>query len=193
MKGFIEPYNPDWKTTFETIKQALELRLSDLKPLIDIQHVGSTSVPGLFAKPIIDVDIIIDNKNLIGDVSQRLEDLGYKNKGEQGVSGRFAFRQTSGSTGSTPFTMPSHMWQPHHLYVCYADSLAVKNHLLFRNTLRKDSELIEKYSALKNFLAHNPEMTREEYTKQKTDFIISVLATAGLDETELKEIALANT
>ncbi len=187
MTKFIEPYNPNWKIEFEKINQVIKKQLNGLK--IDIQHVGSTSIPGLFAKPILDIDIIIDNKDLLFDIKLRLERIGYKFKGEQGITGRFAFRQTS---GSTPSTTPKHKWQSHHLYVCYSDSLALKNHLLLRDALRKDKDLVEKYSQLKKSLTENFNITREAYTILKTDFIVSILANAEFDKVELKEIINVN-
>ncbi len=189
MTKFIEPYNPNWKTEFENIKQIIQTELNDLSLQIDIQHVGSTSIPGLLAKPILDIDIIIDNKDLLKDIALRLEKIGYKSEGEQGISGRFAFRQTS---NFTPLTATKNKWQSHHLYVCYSESLALKNHLLFGDTLIKDKDLLEKYSELKKSLTDNLKTTREEYTTKKTDFIISVLTIAGLDEKELVEITNAN-
>ncbi|MDZ4794349.1 MAG: GrpB family protein [Bacteroidota bacterium] len=190
MKEFIELYNPEWKTEFESIKQIIQSELNDLSSEIEIEHVGSTSIPGLLAKPILDIDIIIKNKALLKSISLRLEKIGYKSKGEQGISGRFAFRQTS---DFMPLTETKKKKQSHHLYVCYADSLALKNHLLFREILRNDKGLIESYSELKKSLTDNLKITREEYTTKKTNFIISVLTKAGLNEKELTEIANDNT
>ena len=187
MTKLIEPYNTGWRIEFEKISKVIEDKLNDLK--IDIQHVGSTSVPDLFAKPILDIDIIIDDKNSLKEITLRLEKLGYKSKGEKGVNGRFAFRQIS---DTTPSTNPQRKWQSHHLYVCYSDSLALKNHLLFRDALRMDITLVERYSKLKKSLTDNREITREEYSTRKTNFIISVLADAGLNQAELKEILNAN-
>jgi GrpB-like predicted nucleotidyltransferase (UPF0157 family) len=190
MKQFIEPYNPDWKTEFESIKQIIQTELNDLDLEIDIQHVGSTAIPGLFAKPILDIDIIIKNKALRNSITKRLEKIGYKSKGEQGISGRFAFRQTS---DFTPLSETKKKHQSHHLYICYSDSLALKNHLLFREMLRNDKGLIESYSELKKSMTDNLKITREEYTIKKTNFIISVLTKVGFNEQELTEIANANT
>ncbi len=187
MIDLIRPYSPDWKTSFEKIETVLETTLKGLD--ISIQHVGSTSIPGLYAKPILDIDIVIENKTLLNEISARLEKIGYKNKGEQGISGRFAFRQTS---EFTPATATKQTWQSHHLYVCFSDSLALKNHLLFRDTLLQDKLLAERYSALKMALVKEKGMTREEYTKRKTEFIISVLTSLGLDTNELNEIINAN-
>lgn len=190
MMKFIEPYNPDWKNGFDQIKAVIEREAGGLSGQIDIQHIGSTSIPGLYAKPVLDIDIIIHNKELLERVSILLEKLGYRSKGEQGIAGRFAFRQTS---VNTPLTNQKKKWYAHHLYVCYADSLALKNHLLFRDALLANVDIREKYSTLKKSMAANLQITREEYTTGKTDFIISVLAAAGMDEQELKDIKAANT
>jgi GrpB-like predicted nucleotidyltransferase (UPF0157 family) len=187
MINLIEPYDPDWKTGFEKIKIVLETELKNID--IDIQHVGSTSIPGLCAKPILDIDIIIDKQTLLDDVSTRLAKIGYLNKGEQGITGRFAFRQIS---AFTPETAIQQKWLAHHLYVCFSDSLALKNHLLFRNALLQNRELVERYSALKMDLVKEKGMTREEYTKRKTEFIISVLTSLGLEPNDLNEIIKAN-
>jgi len=83
MKELIEPYNPEWKTGFDNLKLALEQELQGFD--CSIQHVGSTAIPGLCAKPILDMDIIISNKELLNDISRALESLGYISKGEQAL------------------------------------------------------------------------------------------------------------
>jgi GrpB-like predicted nucleotidyltransferase (UPF0157 family) len=183
----IEPYNSAWKNEFEKLSNALEAALLDFD--IDIQHVSSTSIPELCAKPVLDIDIILADKILLNDVAARLEKMGYINRGEQGITGRFAFRQSS---VYTPVTSMQQIWQDHHLYVCFADSLALKNHLLFRDALLEDKIWVNRYAALKMQLVNQKDMTREEYTKQKTEFIISVLMSRGLEASELQEIRNAN-
>lgn len=183
----IKPYNPAWKNEFEKLKNVFEAALLGFD--IGIQHVGSTSIPALCAKPVLDIDIILADKILLNDVAARLEKLGYINRGEQGITGRFAFRQ---KTVYTPVTSTQQIWQEHHLYVCFADSLALKNHLLFRDALLEDKFLVSRYAGLKMELVNQKDMTREEYTKQKTEFIISVLISRGLEASELQEIRNAN-
>lgn len=187
MLDLITPYDPNWKTEFENIKIVLETELKNID--IDIQHVGSTAIPGLCAKPILDIDIIINNSGFLDQVSARLEKLGYINKGEQGIAGRFAFRQSS---EFIPTTTAQKKWLLHHLYVCFSDSLALKNHLLFRDALLQNGKLAERYSALKMDLVKEKGMTREEYTKRKTEFIISVLTSLDLDPDDLNKIKKAN-
>ena len=187
MTNFIKPYNPDWKTEFENLRDILYTELKEFK--LNIQHIGSTSIPGLIAKPILDIDIIIKNKIHLGDISAILEKLGYKNKGEQGISGRFAFRQSS---DLTPSKGASKNWQEHHLYVCLSDSLALKNHIMFRDALLQDTNLVNEYSQLKIKLTTEKGMTREKYNMKKTEFILNVLKVNGLDEKELSEIKNVN-
>lgn len=190
MKKTPQPYNPHWKTAFDNIKKVLQNKLEDIQSETDIQHIGSTSVEGLYAKPILDIDIIISDKSLIHGISSRLEEIGYSSRGELGIPGRFAFKQVS---ELTPLTPENTKWQSHHLYVCYADSLALKNHLAFRDALNGNQKLLEEYAALKKSIISHSEITMEEYCMKKTDFIISVLASAGLSPEELEEIRSSNT
>jgi GrpB-like predicted nucleotidyltransferase (UPF0157 family) len=190
MTKLIEPYNPNWQTAFEDIKQVIEVALHELNTQIEIQHIGSTSIQGMYAKPILDIDIILHEKSSLEQVTIKLTKIGYISRGEQGVAGRFAFRQKS---EKVPLTQPNKKWLSHHLYVCYADSLALKNHLLFRDALRNDKDLAQQYSEIKKSLTDNSKIIREDYSSKKTDFIISVLTKAGLSKKELKEITEVNT
>lgn len=182
MTIFLEPYHPNWKTEFEHLNKVLAEKLRELIHIADIQHIGSASIPGLIARPILDIDILIANKKPLTDIKARLEKIGYQSKVEQGIPGRFAVRQMS---ATVPFTGSKRNGQAHHLYVCYADSIALKNHIFFRDTLRNDKDLLEQYAALKKSLANNSTIPREDYVTMKTDSILSVLAAAGLNETEL--------
>lgn len=187
--SFITSYTPEWKTEFEHLKKVLIAELSDIVAEPNIQHIGSTAIPELISKPILDVDIIIDDEQSFARIEKRLEILGYQSKGEQGITGRFAFRQRN---NLTPLTPSAKRWQQHHLYVCYKDSLALKNHLLFRDALMGSKVLRDSYSTLKKQLADHPGITRETYAKEKTEFIIDVLANAGLNAEDLATITQAN-
>lgn len=183
----LQTFSPSWQEEFENLKQALD---SELHPFaLSIQHVGSTSVAGMLAKPILDIDLVLHEKSQLTAVSDRLTILGYISMGEQGIEGRFAFRQSS---SSTPKSVTRTNWQQHHLYVCYEDSLALKNHLVLRDALRKSAELVRTYSDLKLNLIQEKNSSRENYTRKKTEFILRVLAENGLTETELQSIRLAN-
>ena len=183
----LEPYNPQWKANFEHLRQTLLQLLNGLP--VTIEHVGSTSIPGMYAKPILDIDIILHQQEFFSAVSTRLEEAGYRNKGEQGIAERFAFAQTN---SFTPATGLKERWQEHHLYVCFSGSLALKNHLLFRNTLLQQPELATQYAQLKRELVNEAGMTRGIYNQRKTDFVLSVLALNGFTKEELLEIKKAN-
>lgn len=189
MKDFLTVYNPEWPVVFTEISTVLQEALVKFGMNLSIEHVGSTSVKGMIAKPIIDIDLILHQKEQLPLVSTVLEQLGYRAKGEQGVTGRFAFKQ---NTTLVPFAGNNRNWTEHHLYVCYADALALKNHLLFRDALRRNEELVHEYNHLKVSLINTPDMTRALYTQAKTTFILGVLEEAGLSKNELAEIAHVN-
>lgn len=182
-----EPYNPAWADRFLQLKLRLEAILSDYA--LDIQHVGSTSIPGLPAKPILDIDIIIEDPSLLTGISSELEKAGYHNRGDQGIPERFAFRQQSIYTPDSPERTK---WMEHHLYVCFSDSLALKNHLLFRDALSADKALCMQYAALKERLTGRNGISREQYTREKTEFILEVLRKQGMTVVELSAIRAAN-
>ena len=178
----LQAYDPGWKNGFNTIRGYLLTLLADCS--VTIEHVGSTSIPGMVAKPLIDVDIIIEEPRMLATVSNLLVNAGYQSRGTQGVPGRYAFRLPQG--------VGEHRLPAHHLYVCFADALALKNHLLFRDFLLQHSDAAENYRSLKLELVKRAGMTREQYNREKTFFILAVLQKAGLPEAALKEIRDAN-
>ncbi len=183
----IEPYNPARKTGFARLKLALEQVLQGYP--VDIQHVGSTAIPGLPAKPILDIDIIIKDLSLLNEISRQLEQAGYINRGDQGIPGRYAFRQR---TSWVPAGRDLREWPEHHLYVCLEGCLALRNHLLFRDALLQDKSLVMQYARLKERLSGLNGISRESYTQQKTEFILEVLRNQGLPDVELSAIRAAN-
>lgn len=182
-----ESYNPAWAEGFSKLKQKLETILGDYA--VDIQHVGSTSIPGLPAKPILDIDIILKDQTQLSAISSKLEKAGYLNRGDQGIPGRFAFRQQSIYTPDGPERTK---WMEHHLYVCFTDSLALKNHLLFRDALLADNALCIQYATLKERLTGLKGISRDQYTREKTEFILEVLRKQGMTTVELSAIRAAN-
>jgi len=187
MQTLVQPYDASWPDTFEQLKKVLSAALQQIAA--DIHHVGSTAIPGLCAKPIIDLDIVLSQKNDLLYVSQQLEQLGYINRGDQGIAGRYAFRQSS---SQTPDNGQGNNWPEHHLYVCHADSLAVQNHLIFKQALLADATLVEAYMQLKLSLVNELGMTRALYNQRKTLFVLAVLAKNGFTAAALDEIRAAN-
>ena len=129
------PYDKKWKRNFMEIKNELAQALGELA--ISIEHVGSTSVEGLAAKPIIDIDVVVKKEN-INDVVSALNSIGYIHEGDLGIPGREAFA----------YEGKEHL-QQHHLYVCHEESLELKRHLAFRDYLRVHQEAVDEYGKIK--------------------------------------------
>ena len=122
-KVMVLPYDEAWETAFEQIKEEISQALGDLA--IAIEHVGSTSVEGMSAKPCIDLDVVIAEESLLGEVVDKLGAIGYIHEGDLGIPGREAFR----------YTEKPHLMK-HHLYVCPRDSEELRRHVTFREFLR---------------------------------------------------------
>ena len=135
-KVLVLPYDRAWKSDFETIKEELEAALGDLA--LGIEHVGSTSVEGLSAKPCIDLDVVIRDYSVFGRVVEKLAAIGYIHEGDLGIPGREAFK----------YEDKPHL-KKHHLYVCPQDSRELRRHITFRDYLRTHPEAVRKYSAAK--------------------------------------------
>lgn len=132
----VVPYNEQWPKEFEKIKEEIFAALGQLA--VSIEHVGSTSVQGLWAKPIIDIDAVIPDNKFLPQVIDKLENIGYHYEGNLGIEGREAFRYDN---------KPEFML--HHLYVCPLDSKELKRHLAFRDFLRTHSDVVQEYSLVK--------------------------------------------
>ena len=129
-------YNEQWKTDFETINQHLLPAIKDA--IISIEHIGSTSVEGLSAKPIIDIDIVFKDYSVFDTVVDKLAILGYIHEGNLGIKDREAFDYKGN------VDLPKH-----HLYVCPQFSAELHRHIAFRDYLRNNPEAVVKYSKVK--------------------------------------------
>lgn len=135
-KVLVVPYNEEWPKEFEKIKAEIIQVLGQLT--VSVEHVGSTSVQGLWAKPIIDIDVVISDNKLLPQVINKLENIGYKYEGNLGIEGREAFRYEN---------KPEFML--HHLYVCPQNSKELKRHLAFRDYLLMHDDAVQEYSKVK--------------------------------------------
>ncbi len=183
----IEDYNPKWAHAFNALKKAY---LEHIREDLVIEHVGSTSIPGLAAKPIIDIDIIVKSKKEIKGLIEALENLGYIHEGNMGIEGREVFQR---AINDVPLLKEHHSkWFPHHLYVCIEGSLALKNHLLLKNYLMANEDAVKEYGDLKKALAHKYPHDMDSYIAEKTPFITRILKSEGLTDKELKKISDEN-
>lgn len=167
----IREYDPEWKTTFEDLAEIYRELLGELA--LAIEHVGSTSVVGLAAKPIIDIDIVMASRSCFPQVRDLLSTVGYYHQGDLGVKGREAFDRKN---EYVPLTQSNRKWPSHHLYVCPKDSQALQNHLAFRDHLRQHPEVAREYKELKRALAKKYKQDRKAYTEGKGAFIREILS-----------------
>lgn len=165
----VVPYDSKWKHEFEKIKSYLEKVLEN--SIIVIEHVGSTSVEGLSAKPIIDIDIIIKNYDNFEDVKSRLETLGYYPEGDLGIKNREAFRYDEKQKNE---------FMAHHLYVCPQNSSELKRHIAFRDYLRTHKEDVDKYSEIKLQAAKMYPIDIDSYIEAKSPCINEIYRRIGL-------------
>ncbi|MCE7992508.1 MAG: GrpB family protein [Roseivirga sp.] len=171
----IVPYTSDWIEDYNKIRLELDAALNghDYR----IEHVGSTSVPDLAAKAIIDIDIIYETDADFLRIKSHLQAIGYFHNGDQGIPYREAFKRTGMLNNEVLDKIE------HHLYVCLAGCPALKRHLLFRNHLRKNQAALLTYEAMKYKLAEKAEQDRKQYAALKelhvNDFIDDIIQIEG--------------
>lgn len=163
------PYDEKWRKAFEDIKSELDVVLKDL--VISIEHVGSTSVEGLSAKPIIDIDVVIEDRSKLDAVIAALGTIGYAHEGDQGIPGREAFK----------YDGKDHLMN-HHLYVCCKDASELKRHVSFRDYLREHPEAVREYSRVKEEGACLFPHDIDSYIEYKSPFIESIYKELGLSK-----------
>lgn len=163
------PYDANWKSDFENIKREIEAAVGDL--IIGIEHVGSTSVEGLCAKPCIDIDVIIRDDSVFGLLVSRLERIGYTHEGNLGIEGREAFG----------YSDKPHL-QTHHLYVCPQDSKELHRHISFRSFLRNNPEEAAAYGAVKTEAARLFPGDIDAYIAYKAPCIKALYEKCGLEQ-----------
>jgi GrpB-like predicted nucleotidyltransferase (UPF0157 family) len=163
-------YDPAWPERFEQLRQEYtEAMTAAGVRLVAIEHVGSTSVPGLAAKPIIDCDIVVAARD-VDAASQTLTDLRFKPLGELGIPLRWAFKEPQRLAGT-------------NTYVVVEGSLSLRNHLAVRDTLRTDANLREQYAAVKRH-AGATAANIDDYGRRKNAMVQQILSAAGLSDAE---------
>ena len=133
--------------------------------IADVQHVGSTAVPDLPAKPILDIAAAVRTLDVMPELLQRLPDIGYIYRGDGGSEGGHLFVKESAPDVRTI-----------HLHVVAQNDVQWRNYMLFRDLLRQNPGLRQQYAALKQELGERFRHDRKSYTAAKHDFIREVLA-----------------
>ncbi|MEM6253572.1 MAG: GrpB family protein [Cyanobacteria bacterium P01_D01_bin.156] len=178
-KIVVVDYDPEWPNIFKRLRDRIWPVLQDFA--ISIEHVGSTSVPGLAAKPIIDISAIVPSNHEIPLAIKRLSTIGYAHLGNLGIEGREAFKHD-----------PSDDSPAYHFYVCPQGSLGLTNHLVFRNYLRSHPEVAQEYGNLKKQLSDKFPHDIDRYIEGKTDFIVRALKEQGISLDNLTSIDRSN-
>lgn len=168
-KVVVLPYNVQWKDDFEKIKSEIINAIGDL--IIGVEHVGSTSVDGMSAKPCIDIDVIIKDYSAFDIIVSRLEMIGYIYEGNLGIEDREAFKY---------FNKP-HL-RTHHLYVCPQKSEELYRHITFRDFLRSNVDAVKKYSCVKETAARLFPHDIEKYMEYKSPCIEELYTLCGLEK-----------
>ena len=163
----VEPYDPAWKSDFEKIKREIEATLENL--ILGIEHVGSTSVEGMSAKPCIDIDVVIKDYSVFDTVVSKLASSGYIHEGDLGIKDREAFK----------YSDKSHL-KIHHLYVCPQNSEELHRHVTFREYLKSHPEAVERYSAVKEKAARLYPHDIDAYMEYKSSCIEELYVACGL-------------
>ena len=163
------PYDEQWKQNFIMIKDELASAVGQLA--MRIEHVGSTSVPGLAAKPVIDIDVVIEDQGCFENVKAALETIGYHHEGDLGIPGREAFK----------YDGKDHL-RKHHLYVCSKDAAELKRHISFRDYLRAHPEAVEEYGRIKIEGAELYPYDIDRYIEHKSPFIEGIYQLIGSGE-----------
>jgi GrpB-like predicted nucleotidyltransferase (UPF0157 family) len=164
----VSDYDPDWPRRFEQLRDRIWPAIDAIAVRID--HVGSTAVPGLAAKPVIDMDIVVASEAAFRPVIDALRPHGYLWRGDLGVRGRQALRYLHDD-------LPDH-----HLYVVVENSPAHLDHWQLRDLLREDAEAREHYAALKRRNAELADGDMEIYVAAKHDLVTELLARARRDQ-----------
>ncbi|MDI9363545.1 MAG: GrpB family protein [Flavobacterium sp.] len=168
----LQPYNTEWAMHFNAIKTALDNALQPL-PII-IEHVGSTAIPLLAAKPIIDIDIVFNEATCnFSNIKSKLASIGYYHNGNQGIADREVFKRKLLAHHPILDTTL------HHLYVCSSNSKALQKHLTFRDHLRNNEADRNAYQALKLTIAEASKQDKKLYAAfkeiQATGFINGII------------------
>ena len=155
-------HNEKWHAIFLKTKGQLIKVIG--KYIIDIQHVGSTAIKGIYAKPILDIAIAIKNKSNIDKFKHKLEKIGYEYRGDGRRDGGVLF---------VKFSVPELRTQ--HLHFIETNDIQWKNYINFRDYLNKNKKTALQYSKLKRNLRKKFANDRKAYTKAKNKFIDKVL------------------
>jgi GrpB-like predicted nucleotidyltransferase (UPF0157 family) len=190
----LEQHNPQWAVEFEKVKKGLEQILAGI-PIITIEHVGSTSIPDLKAKPVLDIDIETNRENLDA-VTSALEAAGYTPIRDCRLPGRYSFFQPGSNAYDVflpwwklPPGTPPRGERRRNTYVCITGCLSLRNHRDLKRVLMEDEGLRREYEAEKEWLARHSNGDVKDYCKEKSTIVKKILRKAGWAEEDLDVVS----
>jgi GrpB-like predicted nucleotidyltransferase (UPF0157 family) len=153
----VVPYDPRWPEAFAV--EAPRLKDAIGENVVAIHHVGSTAVPGLCAKPIIDILVEVNDIEAVDAQNERMRQLGYEVRGEWGFSGRRYFVKREGSR------------RTHHVHVYQTGHPEIESACAFRDYLRAHPAQAREYGCLKQRLAQQSRLAGQGYQEAKAGFV----------------------
>ncbi|RDJ16233.1 GrpB family protein [Rhizobium grahamii] len=159
-------YDPAWPALFDAARRELLALAAD--SILTIEHIGSTAVPGLAAKPKIDLDAVLEDEAALAAVATLLPSAGFRAHGDPHGDGRWPFTREHDGYGL-------------RLYLCAPDNPAHRDRILFRDHLRRHPQRAAEYQALKRRLAAKADGDWDIYTGGKSDFVAETLRLAALE------------
>jgi len=163
----VVPYDKKWPELYEAEKTLLTGIFSDL--IIDIRHIGSTSIEGMWAKPVIDIMIVVNNIETVDTFNNKMVMNGYNTKGENGIPGRRYFQKLNSDKSGN---------HTHHVHVYQKGNPHISDELMFRDYLRIDQESFRDYIEIKKTASNQYRTSPVEYQDAKTPCIMSILGKA---------------
>lgn len=155
------PYNPAWLRLFIVERSRIEAAVGRAGIDLKLEHTGSTSIPGVCAKPVLDILAGASDPKTLQRAIDALQSAEYQYRGEQGIPGRHFFRR------GEP--------RQYHVHLTMTDSDFWRDHLAFRDYLRTHRDTAGAYGTLKQVLAQRYPRDRESYIEGKTEFVKEVL------------------
>lgn len=149
-------YNPNWKDMYKEESEKIENMLNDI--IIDIHHIGSTAIPGIKAKPVIDILVEVKNIEGVDQYNHKMKELGYEAMGEYGIPKRRFFRKGENK-------------RTHHIHIFQTGNEEIERHINFKEYLIAHPDKAREYSKLKEKLSNKYTYDVKNYTNSKSDFI----------------------
>lgn len=159
-KLLIQKYKESWVSDFKQIKKVINEVFLNME--VSIEHIGSTAIRGLSAKPIIDIDIVFDPTIDFEIIKSNLEKLGYYHNGDQGIKDRAVFKRRESNKKHKVLDFINH-----HLYACPLHSEELKRHIIFRNYLNEHEVERKKYENIKYKIAEEANQDKKVYAELK--------------------------